>query len=72
VTRNDLRERVRSFVGDALLRLIDRPDISGVVINAHSQGTLLCWDAPRRLPFSSWAGDHDPRASMFCHFVTAG
>lgn len=72
VTRNDVRERVRGFVEDALLRLIDRPDISGVVINAHSQGTVLCWDVLCRLPFSSWAGDDDPRASMFCHFVTAG
>jgi hypothetical protein len=73
VTRNDLRERVRGFVEDALLRLIDRPDISGVVINAHSQGTVLCWDVLCRLPFSSWADDDDDaRASMFRHFVTAG
>jgi hypothetical protein len=72
VTRNDLRERVRDFVEDALLLLIDRPDVSGVVINAHSQGTVLCWDVLCRLPFSSWVDAHDPRADMFCHFVTAG
>src|SRR5450755_1709231 len=72
VTRNDLRERVRDFVQDALLLLIDRDDISGVVINAHSQGTVLCWDVLCRLPFSSWARDDDRRAGLFRHFVTAG
>jgi hypothetical protein len=72
VTRNDLRERVRDFVEDALLLLADRPDISAVIINAHSQGTVLCWDVLCRLPFSSWAHDHDKRAGLFRHFVTAG
>jgi hypothetical protein len=69
VTRNDLRERVRDFVEDALLRLIDRDDISAVIINAHSQGTVLSWDVLCRLPFSSWPGD---RSGLFRHFVTAG
>ena len=72
VTRNDLRERVRGFVQSALLALIDRSDISGVVINAHSQGTVLCWDVLCRLPFSSWARNDDQRAGLFRHFVTAG
>ncbi len=72
VTRNDLRERVRSFVQDALLLLIDRDDISGVVVNAHSQGTVLCWDVLCRLPFSSWTRNNDPCAARFRHFVTAG
>lgn len=72
VTRNDLRERVRSFVQDALLSVIDRDDISGVVINAHSQGTVLCWDVLCRLPFSSWIRRDDPRAGRFRHLVTAG
>ena len=72
VTRNDLRERVRDFVEDALLLLIDRGDIGGVVINAHSQGTVLCWDVLCRLPFSSWAGGGDRRAGLFRRFVTAG
>jgi hypothetical protein len=72
VTRNDLRERVRDFVEDALLLLIDRDDISGVVINAHSQGTVLCWDVLCRLPFSSWTRDDDRRGGLFGHFVTAG
>ncbi len=69
VTRNDLRERVRDFVQDALLKLIDRDDISSVVINSHSQGTVLCWDVLCRLPFSSWPSE---RAGLFRHFVTAG
>lgn len=72
VTRNDLRERVRDFVEDALLMLTDRNDISGVVVNAHSQGTVLCWDVLCRLPFSSWARGDDRRARLFRHFVTAG
>jgi hypothetical protein len=72
VTRNDLRERVRGFVEEALLRLIDRADITRVVINSHSQGTVLCWDVLCRLPFSSWAGDGDRRAALFSDFVTAG
>jgi hypothetical protein len=69
VTRNDVRERVREFVEDALTLLIGRGDISGVVINAHSQGTVLCWDVLCRLPFSSWPAE---RAALFQHFVTAG
>ena len=72
VTRNDLRERVRDFVEDAVLLLADRNEISAVVINAHSQGTVLCWDVLCRLPFSSWARGGDRRARLFRHFVTAG
>lgn len=72
VTRNDLRERVRGFVQSALLALVDRTDIAEVVVNAHSQGTVLCWDVLGRLPFSSWASDADPRGARFAHFVTAG
>ena len=69
VTRNDVRERVRDFVQDALTLLVARDDIGGVVINAHSQGTVLCWDVLCRLPFSSWPAE---RAGLFQHFVTAG
>ena len=72
VTRNDLRERVRDFVEDAWLSLLDRDDIGGVVINAHSQGTVLCWDVLCRLPFTSWTAGNDPRGKLFRHFVTAG
>ena len=72
VTRNDLRERVRGFVETALLALVDRDDVSEVVVNSHSQGTVLCWDVLCRLPFLSWVSDDDPRGPRFRHFVTAG
>jgi hypothetical protein len=57
VCRNDLRERVRGFVQQALQRLLDREDVGAVVINAHSQGSVLCWDVLCRLPLFSWADD---------------
>jgi hypothetical protein len=69
VARNDVRERVRGFVEDALMMLLKRDDVTGIVINAHSQGTVLCWDVLGRLPFSSWPAE---RAGLFHHFVTAG
>jgi hypothetical protein len=73
VARNELRERVRGFVQDALLALLDRKeDVSAIVVNAHSQGTVVCWDVLCRLPFSTWARDHDARAQRVPHFVTAG
>lgn len=73
IARNDLRERVRGFVEDALLALLRRgTDVSAIVLNTHSQGTVLCWDVLCRLPFSTWADDHDPRAERIPHFVTAG
>lgn len=50
VCRNDLRERVRSFVHDAILRLGCRDDVGEIVINAHSQGTVLAYDVLRTLP----------------------
>lgn len=52
VARNDLRERVRSFVQDALLRLAGRDDVTRIVINSHSQGTVLSFDVLRELSFS--------------------
>lgn len=72
VARNELRERVRGFVQDALLKLLDRDDVSAIVVNAHSQGTVLCWDVLCRLPFTAWTRDRDPRAERLPHFVTAG
>jgi len=50
VCRNDLRERVRSFVHDALLRLCCRDDVAKVVINSHSNGTVIAADVLRQLP----------------------
>lgn len=72
VARNDLRERVRSFVQEALLALFDHPGISGLVLNTHSQGTVIGWDVLCRLPFFSWRDSHDSRASILRAFVTAG
>jgi hypothetical protein len=50
VCRNDLRERLREFVTEVLRRLQARPDVSGVVINAHSQGTVVTFDTLRPYP----------------------
>ncbi len=72
VARNDLRERVRGFVEEALVQILERPDIHGVVLNTHSQGTMIGWDVLCRLPFFAWRESHDPRADMLRSFVTAG
>jgi hypothetical protein len=72
VTRNDLRERVRGFVQEAMLELLGRTDVSSVFINSHSQGTLVCWDVLCRLPLFAWTRASDPRAGKLRRFVTAG
>lgn len=73
IARNELRERVRGFVQDALLALLSRDtDVSAIVLNTYSQGTVLCWDVLCRLPFSTWVRHHDPYAARIPHFVTAG
>jgi hypothetical protein len=54
ICHNDLRQRVRGFVRDALLRLIYREDVAGLVINAHSQGTVAAFDVLSQLsPFEA-------------------
>jgi hypothetical protein len=68
VCRNDLRERVRGFVQEALQLLLDREDLDVVVVNAHSQGTVLCWDVLARLPLAAEAR----WAAKIRAFVTAG
>jgi hypothetical protein len=70
VVRNDVRERVRSFVEEATLALLDRPDVEGLVVNAHSQGTLICWDVLCRLPLRRGTGKSYARKLR--SFVTAG
>jgi hypothetical protein len=50
VCRNDIRADVRHFVHDAILRLCSRDDVEWVVINAHSQGTVVAYDVLRELP----------------------
>jgi hypothetical protein len=44
VTRNEHRERVREFVRDAACRLLARTDVDGVVVNGHSNGTVMGFD----------------------------
>jgi hypothetical protein len=73
ICRNDLRERVRSFVAQALERLLARVaagQLAGVVVNAHSQGTVACWDALCRLPFSTQSIEE--RAVGIRRLITAG
>ena len=50
VCRNDLRERIRQFISEAVRRLLARPDVDGVVVNAHSQGTVAAFDVLRQRP----------------------
>ena len=64
VCRNDLRESIREFIAEALRRLLARPDVGGVVVNAHSQGTVGSFDVLRLYP-------SDPLAGVRA-FVTAG
>ena len=64
VARNVLRERVRVFVRDAITRLAARPDIRSIVINSHSNGTVIAFDViPRIWPLE---------AGKLCLFVPAG
>jgi hypothetical protein len=69
VARNDLRERVRGFVQEALVRVLAREDVSAVVLNTHSQGTMIGWDVLARLPFSRLQDGHSEKLRAF---VTAG
>ncbi len=64
VCRNDLRERVRGFIWEALRRLAARPDVSTVVLNTHSNGTVMGFDFLRDAS--------DAVASRVGLFVTAG
>ena len=50
VCRNEMRERVRFFVYDALMRLACRDDVEAIVINSHSNGTVIGLDVIRQLP----------------------
>lgn len=65
VSRNDLRERVRSFITEALLRIAARDDIDALVVNAHSNGTVIAFDVLRELRLTG------PRNKLRW-FVTAG
>jgi hypothetical protein len=64
VCRNDLRESIRAFIREALRRLLAREDVAGVVVNAHSQGTVASFDVLQQSP-----PDQGPRVRAL---VTAG
>lgn len=49
VTRNVLRERVRVFVRDAVTRLAAREDVKTIVLNTHSNGTVIAFDVLPRI-----------------------
>jgi hypothetical protein len=72
VARNDLRERVRGFVQEALVRVLAREDIDAVVLNMHSQGTMIGWDVLARLPFARLRDDRGGQSDKLRAFVTAG
>lgn len=50
VARNELRERLRAFVRDALTRLLLRDDVGAVVVNGHSKRTVVAFDVLAQLP----------------------
>ena len=50
VCHNEERERVREFVSEALIRLASRPDVENIILNTHSNGTVIAFDVLRRLP----------------------
>ena len=64
VCHNEERERVRSFVAEALLRLAFRHDVNNIVLNTHSNGTVIALDAIRQLPPFA--------AAKIKTFITAG
>jgi hypothetical protein len=58
VARNEHRERVRAFLRDAASRLLTRPDVSGIVVNGHSNGTIMGYDLIGALSPPSAIGVH--------------
>jgi hypothetical protein len=64
VCQNEERERVRSFVREALTRLATRDDVEAIIFNTHSNGTVVGFDVLRHLP--------EIAAGKIKAFVTAG
>jgi hypothetical protein len=64
VARNELRERLRAFVRDALTRLLLRDDVARVVLNTHSNGTVVGFDVLAEL--------QPPLFERIAALVTAG
>ncbi len=50
VCHNEERERVRSFMYEALKRLGYREDVDNIILNTHSNGTVVAFDVLRHLP----------------------
>jgi hypothetical protein len=71
VSRNALRESVRDFVGEALLRIAARRDVAAIVVNGHSQGTVVSYDALRDVP-GDVDRDDTSGAALAWTFITAG
>src|SRR4029077_460027 len=64
VTRNEHRERVRGFIRDAARRLLGRDDVEGLVVNGHSNGTVMGFDLVSALS--------PPSAQGVRAFITSG
>ena len=64
VYRNDLRERVRGFVRQSLEHLAARDDVDLIVLNTHSQGTVVGFDVLKDLS--------EAECAKVRLFVTAG
>ena len=64
VVRNEHRELVRGFLRDAVSRILRTPGVDGVVINGHSNGTVMAFDLVSALS--------PPLASDALALITAG
>jgi len=64
VCYNEERERVRSFVREALTRLAYRDDVDKIILNTHSNGTVIAFDVLRHLSVET--------TNKIQAFVTAG
>lgn len=53
VCQNGRRQRVRTFIIEALQRLASRDDVAAIVLNTHSNGTIMGIDALQELPPSA-------------------
>jgi len=56
--RGKMRDEIVDFVQEALVRIADRPEITTIVLNTHSQGTVAIFDALTDLD------DDQPRTSV--------
>lgn len=64
VRRARMRGQIQEFVTGAILRLANRPDVAAIVINSHSQGTVVAFEVLHALPPAA--------AQKIRWFITAG